>query len=94
MDTLKIDRSFVNGVSGDAQDVAIVRSVVALARTLGLRVTAEDIETGEQLEALRGLACDEGQGYLFARPGTADAVTTLLRETAMETSRRPYTHAA
>jgi diguanylate cyclase (GGDEF)-like protein/PAS domain S-box-containing protein len=80
VDTLKIDRSFVNGVAEDEQDAAIVRSVVALARTLGMRVTAEGIENTDQLEALRGLACDEGQGYLFARPGAAEAISALLHE--------------
>ena len=82
VDTLKIDRSFVNGVAEDEQDAAIVRSVVALARTLGMRVTAEGIETAEQLEALRGMACDDGQGYLFARPAASEAITSLLQAAA------------
>ncbi|MBV8714249.1 MAG: EAL domain-containing protein, partial [Chloroflexi bacterium] len=77
-----IDRSFVNGVAEDEQDAAIVRSVVALARTLGMRVTAEGIETAEQLEALRGMACDDGQGYLFARPAASEAITSLLQAAA------------
>ncbi len=78
VDTLKIDRSFVDGIGSDEQDSAIVRSVVSLARTLGLSVTAEGIETEAQLAALRNLACDEGQGYLFARPVVAEALGELL----------------
>jgi diguanylate cyclase (GGDEF)-like protein/PAS domain S-box-containing protein len=68
VDTLKIDRSFVDGIGSDAQDTAIVQSVVALAKTLNLDVTAEGIETEEQRLHLRSLGCDRGQGYLFARP--------------------------
>jgi diguanylate cyclase (GGDEF)-like protein/PAS domain S-box-containing protein len=80
VDTLKVDRSFVGGVDQDAQDSAIVRSVVALARTLGLTVTAEGIETQDQLEVLRSLACDEGQGYLFQRPQPAEVIGDLLQQ--------------
>jgi diguanylate cyclase (GGDEF)-like protein len=68
VDLLKIDRSFVDGLGRDAQDTAIVHAVIAFARTLGLRVTGEGIETAEQLEQLRALGCDHGQGYYFAKP--------------------------
>jgi EAL domain-containing protein (putative c-di-GMP-specific phosphodiesterase class I) len=78
VDTLKIDRAFVDGLGYDEQDTAIVRSVLALARTLGLSVTAEGIEAAEQLAQLRGLACDEGQGYYFARPQPFQALQALL----------------
>ena len=64
----------------DEHDWAIVRSVVALARSLGLTVTAEGIETQDQLEAVRTLACDEGQGYLFQRPQPAEVIGDLLRQ--------------
>jgi EAL domain-containing protein (putative c-di-GMP-specific phosphodiesterase class I) len=83
VDTLKVDRSFVDGIDQDEQDSAIVRSVVALARALGLTVTAEGIETEDQLETLRTLACDEGQGYLFQRPQPADVIGDLLRQLPM-----------
>jgi diguanylate cyclase (GGDEF)-like protein len=72
IDTLKIDRSFVNGLGQDAQDTAIVRSILALARSLGLSVTAEGIETVAQLEQLEHMGCDRGQGYLFSRPLPVD----------------------
>jgi EAL domain-containing protein (putative c-di-GMP-specific phosphodiesterase class I) len=68
VDTLKIDKSFVDGLGHDQQDTAIVRSVVALARSLSLNVTAEGVETVEQLDELCAAACDDGQGYYFARP--------------------------
>jgi diguanylate cyclase (GGDEF)-like protein/PAS domain S-box-containing protein len=80
VDTLKVDRSFVNGIDRDEQDSAIVRSVVGLARSLGLTVTAEGIETQDQLEVLRTLACDEGQGYLFQRPQPAEVIGGLLQQ--------------
>ena len=78
MDTLKIDRSFVSGLGTDDQSIAIVRSVIALARSLNLAVTGEGIETVEQLGQLRELGCDQGQGYLFAKPLTSDAVMAML----------------
>jgi EAL domain-containing protein (putative c-di-GMP-specific phosphodiesterase class I) len=78
MDGLKIDRSLVKGVGSDAEDTAIVRAVVTLARSLGIVVTAEGVETGEQLFQLRALGCDQGQGYYFARPVSADRLPELL----------------
>jgi diguanylate cyclase (GGDEF)-like protein/PAS domain S-box-containing protein len=79
VDTLKIDRVFVDGLGTDAQDTAIVRSVIALAQALDLSVVAEGIESGQQLDALRALNCDEGQGYCFAKPQPAQQITELLK---------------
>jgi diguanylate cyclase (GGDEF)-like protein/PAS domain S-box-containing protein len=78
VDTLKIDRSFVEGIDRNAQDAAIVQSVVALARTLQLNVIGEGIESQAQAAHLRALGCDRGQGYLFARPQPADTISSLL----------------
>ena len=78
VDTLKIDRSFVDGLGQDPQDSAIVRSVVSLAKTLSLTVTGEGVETTVQESELRALGCDRGQGYLFARPQAADDLETYL----------------
>jgi EAL domain-containing protein (putative c-di-GMP-specific phosphodiesterase class I) len=78
VDGLKIDRSLVKGVGSDTEDTAIVRAVVTLARTLGIVVTAEGVETAEQLFQLRAIGCDQGQGYYFARPVSADRLPELL----------------
>jgi diguanylate cyclase (GGDEF)-like protein/PAS domain S-box-containing protein len=72
LDGLKIDRSFVDGVGQEMHDTAIVQSVITIAKSLALTVTGEGIETAEQLDQLRALACDEGQGYYLARPQPAD----------------------
>jgi diguanylate cyclase (GGDEF)-like protein len=79
VDTLKIDGSFVHGSTRDHRDTAIIRSIIALARGLDLAVTAEGIETVEQLEELQGLGSDRGQGYFLARPASADAIGILLK---------------
>ena len=68
LDFVKIDRSFVGGLGTDEADERIVSAVVDLAANLGLRSIAEGVETQDQLEHLRGLGCDQAQGYLFARP--------------------------
>jgi diguanylate cyclase (GGDEF)-like protein len=80
VDILKIDRSFVDGLGRDPHDTAIVRSVVALAKTLELRLTAEGIETPHQRAQLAMMECEFGQGYLFGRPLTPEAVEEHLRE--------------
>jgi EAL domain-containing protein (putative c-di-GMP-specific phosphodiesterase class I) len=68
VDTLKIDRSFVDGLGREAHDTELVRSVIAMAKSLSLAVTSEGIETNEQLTQLLALGCDKGQGFFFARP--------------------------
>jgi diguanylate cyclase (GGDEF)-like protein len=78
VDTLKVDRSFVNGIGHNIDDTAIVSAIVALARTMGLEVTAEGVETADQREHLRVLGCNRGQGYYFARPRDRAEVSDLL----------------
>jgi diguanylate cyclase (GGDEF)-like protein/PAS domain S-box-containing protein len=68
VDTLKIDRSFVTQMMENEENIAIVRTIVALARNLGMDVVAEGVETEDQLNLLRKLDCEKGQGYLFASP--------------------------
>lgn len=77
--TLKIDRSFVVDIGVDADDTAIVETVVALGHNLQLRVVAEGVETHLQHDFLATLGCDQGQGYLFSRPLEADAMAEHLR---------------
>jgi diguanylate cyclase (GGDEF)-like protein/PAS domain S-box-containing protein len=68
IDVLKIDREFVDGVTGDGSDAAIVTAIVNLAGSLGLDTVGEGVETPEQAEALRDLGCRHVQGYWYARP--------------------------
>ncbi|MDQ3144556.1 MAG: EAL domain-containing protein [Pseudomonadota bacterium] len=68
IDVLKIDRSFVSGMMRDADSVAIVRAVLSLADALGMKTTAEGIETVELATTLAALGCSSGQGYFFAKP--------------------------
>lgn len=75
---LKIDRSFVSKIDKDREDMAVVQAIVMLAKSLGLTVTAEGIETERQLDIVRQLGCEFGQGYLFDKPLPADEATDLL----------------
>lgn len=77
-DTLKIDRSFVAKLGRDPEATAIVRAIVTLAKTLHLGVVGEGIETKEQLNRLRALGCDLGQGFYFAKPLPSDAMDSLF----------------
>ena len=95
--TLKIDRCFVNNVAEQAADAAIVRAIVAMARSLDLRVVAEGVETAAQANALacHDAAVDEMQGFLFSRPLAPDAVAQLLRaERPLGPDRESQTHAS
>ena len=76
--SLKIDRSFVARVNEDASAAAIVRTIIEMAHTLGFTVVAEGIETEAQADYLRRHRCEQGQGYLFARPMGAQELAALL----------------
>ena len=78
IDTLKIDRSFIDGIVGSSEDEAIVTAVLSMGRALGVHVVAEGVETEAQADRLRVLGCKLAQGYLFSRPITPDAVRELL----------------
>jgi diguanylate cyclase (GGDEF)-like protein/PAS domain S-box-containing protein len=80
MDTLKIDRSFVDRLGGDSEDVALVRTIVRLGQSLGMSTVAEGIEDVAQLVALQELGCDLAQGYFLSRPVPAAEAGRLLRE--------------
>jgi diguanylate cyclase (GGDEF)-like protein len=79
IDKLKIDRSFIQGIPGDHGDSAIVKALIALSHNLNMKVVAEGVETGEQLEFLRALGCNELQGYLFSKPVAARELTGMLK---------------
>jgi EAL domain-containing protein (putative c-di-GMP-specific phosphodiesterase class I) len=79
VDTLKVDRSFVAGVGQDQRTLSVVRGVTALAHALGMDVTAEGIETAEQLSRVRAVRCDWGQGFYFFKPLPAADLTTILK---------------
>lgn len=73
LDTVKIDKSFIRDMNEDNSDRALVNAIITMARSLGLRVVAEGVETAAQLAILRQLGCCYGQGYLFSRPvGSAE----------------------
>jgi EAL domain-containing protein (putative c-di-GMP-specific phosphodiesterase class I) len=82
LDELKIDRSFVAGVDTDPDNAAIIIAIIAMAHCLGLSVVAEGVETQAQLEFLKSKACDECQGFLFAKPMSAELFGKLLAGSA------------
>jgi diguanylate cyclase (GGDEF)-like protein/PAS domain S-box-containing protein len=91
-DILKVDRSFVAEIGGQSRDGEIVAAVIAMAHVLGMTVIGEGVETAEQRAQLAALDCDEGQGYLFAPPLTAEEIPPL-RASARPTRPRPTTTA-
>jgi EAL domain-containing protein (putative c-di-GMP-specific phosphodiesterase class I) len=76
---LKIDRAFVNELSGESDDATIVSAIVALAKTLNLKVVAEGVETPQQQEFLTELGCNTLQGYLLGKPVSPQLITSLCR---------------
>lgn len=76
---LKIDKSFINEIPGNKDDIAITKTIIALANSLSLRVIAEGVETEEQAHFLLEHGCDEAQGYLFCKPVPGDEIERLLR---------------
>jgi diguanylate cyclase (GGDEF)-like protein/PAS domain S-box-containing protein len=80
LDTLKIDRSFISRIGPDGENSELVWTIIALARNLGMDVVAEGVETSGQLEQLRTLVCDYGQGYFFSKGLERDDATALLEK--------------
>jgi diguanylate cyclase (GGDEF)-like protein/PAS domain S-box-containing protein len=87
IDALKIDRSFIERMFDDAQDMAIVTTIISLAHALELKVVAEGVETVQQAHQLRLLRCDQLQGYLTAKPQRPEQVETLFGTILLNTRR-------
>jgi diguanylate cyclase (GGDEF)-like protein len=84
IDVLKIDRSFVDHMVEDRDKAAIVRTIQSLAEVLGMKTTAEGVETADQARLLSALGCDFGQGYLFARPMDGPAAFDYWRQSLVQ----------
>jgi diguanylate cyclase (GGDEF)-like protein len=80
IDTLKIDRAFVRDMAADSNDAAIVRAIVGVAKSLGLMLVAEGIESEEQLDCLRKLGCECGQGFFVSPPVPPEVCRDMLRQ--------------
>jgi EAL domain-containing protein (putative c-di-GMP-specific phosphodiesterase class I) len=78
VDTLKIDRSFVQSIADTPNVATLVSTVVSLARAFNMKTVAEGVETPEQLQKLRLMKCDQAQGYLFSRPVPASDVPAMI----------------
>ncbi|MCC5643359.1 bifunctional diguanylate cyclase/phosphodiesterase [Nostoc sp. CHAB 5824] len=81
---LKIDRSFVQDVTSNPDSAAVTDAIIALAKSLRLNITAEGIETQEQLDYLQMRGCDEGQGFYFSRPVPADIIAPMLQKSSQQ----------
>lgn len=79
IDNLKIDRSFIEQMNFDAENLEIVKVIITLAKTLGMDAISEGVETLQQLQQLKALGCEFGQGYLFAKPLTSTAIESMLQ---------------
>jgi EAL domain-containing protein (putative c-di-GMP-specific phosphodiesterase class I) len=83
VDALKIDRSFISGISSSTEAAALMRTLVGLGKALGLETLGEGIEEQAQLEQLQREDCDSGQGFLYARPLDVQAITSFLEQSSI-----------
>ena len=81
---LKIDKSFVQDVMSNPDSATVTNAIIALAKSLRLSITAEGVETQEQLDYLKMQGCDEGQGYYFSRPVPADIIAPMLQKSSQQ----------
>jgi diguanylate cyclase (GGDEF)-like protein len=89
VDTLKIDRSFIQGITDTPNLMTLVSTVVSLARAFDMRTVAEGVETGAQLQMLHLIKCDQAQGFLFARPVQAGDVPSVIAQLPTAAPRQP-----
>jgi EAL domain-containing protein (putative c-di-GMP-specific phosphodiesterase class I) len=90
IDIIKIDRSFVSTIGREGKQPELVKALVSLGATLGLTVVAEGVEDLSQLEYLRSIGCERGQGYFFAKPLDADRLEEFLPQACLEGSRSAH----
>ena len=86
---IKIDRSFVHGCASDKGNASVCKTMIELAHNFGSQAAAVGIETGEDVQALLGLGCDLGQGYLFARPVTEPELMGMVRASRNASKAQP-----
>ena len=86
MDKIKIDKSFVQSVTDNNNDAAIVLAIVKLSQALGMQTIAEGVETLEQLYFLQSLGCNQVQGFFLAKPLPIDDLLALIRDDALSPS--------
>ena len=79
INVLKIDQAFVKDITVNVDDAAIVRAIITMAHSLGMKTVAEGVETREQLDFLRTHGCDFAQGYYFSPPMSGDEIANLLK---------------
>jgi len=84
IDRLKIDRTFVTDMENDADAASLVASIIALGRSLGLRLVAEGVENSAQADLLRDKECERVQGYHYFRPGSAESILASMQEQTPE----------
>jgi EAL domain-containing protein (putative c-di-GMP-specific phosphodiesterase class I) len=87
VDSLKIDRAFIRGMTENADDTSIIATMISLAQSLRLHVVAEGVETEQQAQLLRLLRCDQAQGYLFSPPVAAERIEAMLQAVPPERRR-------
>ncbi|MDH5214028.1 MAG: EAL domain-containing protein, partial [Gammaproteobacteria bacterium] len=88
VDVLKIDRSYINGLTENRKDAAIIAAMIALGHSLDLKIVAEGVESREQLEALRRLGCDDLQGFYISRPVSESVLASFIRKIPTNTTKR------
>jgi EAL domain-containing protein (putative c-di-GMP-specific phosphodiesterase class I) len=88
VDILKIDKSFIDGIHGDANESAVARAVLKLSQTMHLTTIAEGIENQQQYDVLVRLGCPLGQGFLMSRPVPAEQITSMIRDLQLASATR------
>lgn len=78
IDKIKIDKSFVNGLPNDPNDIAIIQTIISMGHIMGLKIVAEGVETKEQLDLLKNHQCDEIQGFYYCRPTDMDTIIQMI----------------